>query len=83
MITKSCVGLFVCLHFVTKGVFVDAKLQINEAFSQLSLYLCRRIKVILRINNKVKRYDKKTLDNPDDGNDTDSHGRPICRRAYF
>ena len=57
MRTKCCVGLFVCLHFVTMDVFVDAKLQINEAFSQLSLYLCRRIKVILRINNKVKRYD--------------------------
>ena len=54
---KHAIGLLVCLHFVTLVVFVGAKLQVNAFFFQLSLYLCRQIKVKHSINKKVKRDD--------------------------
>ena len=64
------------LHFVILLKIVGSKFENDEVYSLKSPYLCSRI-------NTFYNYEgKKTLDNPDDGDDIDSPHRCVRRRAY-
>jgi hypothetical protein len=64
------------LHFVSLQEFVVVKLEIYTPFSR------NRRTFAAEINTIIIYEGKKTLDNPDGGDDVDSRRRCVRRRAY-